>query len=178
MKPEPFSDSHPLRQMILRLVRDSVRTHVGDTDEDAETYIASVVMRFAHADASVLRQRDREMEDLAEMLAAGDIRLAAESFDEERRAHKHIGDYLLFWEGVYPEHLRRMRRLGRAAGFVNPVAQGRSSYYVVSTFRFGKYADEADLFERLSEGFADYLRALRSLRREIHGDDPPGLLPV
>lgn len=178
MQPEPISDSHPLSEMMLRLVRESVRTYVGGSDEDAEHYITSLLMSFAHTDASVLRQRDREIDDLVEMLAAGDIRLAAESFDDERRAHKHIGDYLLFWAGVYPEHLRRMRRQGRAAGFVNPVAQGSSSYYVVSTFRFGQYAREADLFERLSEGFADYLRALRSLRREIHGDDPPGPLPV
>lgn len=178
MSPEPISETHPLRNMMLRLVRESARTHVGEVDEDAETYVASVVMRFAHADASILQQRDREVEDLFEMLAAGDIRLAAESFDDERRAHKHIGDYLLFWEGIYPEHLRQMRKQGRAAGFINPVVQGRSSYYVVSTFRFGKYAREADLFERLSERFVNYLRALRSLRREIHGDEPPDPLPV
>lgn len=178
MTPEPISESHPLRAMMLRLVRECVRASVGSADESAEKYIASLVTLFAHTDASVLRQRDREVEDLVQMLAAGDIRLAAESFEDERRAHKHIGDYLLFWEGVYPEHLRRMRQQGRAAGLVNPVAQGSESYYVVSTFRFGKYAREADLFERLSKGFVDYLRALRSLRQKIHGDTPPGSLPA
>lgn len=178
MTPEPISESHPLREMMMRLVRECVRAHVGGADENAERYIASIVTRFAHTDASVLQQRDREVDDLIDMIAAGDIRLQAQSFEEERRAHKHIGDYLLFWAGVYPEHLNRMRRQGRPAGFVNPVVQGSSSYYVVSTFRFGPYAEEAALFERLSEGFADYLRALRSLRHQIHGDDPSGTLPV
>ncbi|MER3465846.1 MAG: hypothetical protein C4340_01195 [Armatimonadota bacterium] len=178
MTPEPISESHPLREMMLRLVRDSVRAHVGGSDEDAEAYIASIVIRFAHTDASALQQRDREVDDLVEMLALGDIRLAAQSFDDERRVHKHIGDYLLFWEGLYPEHLRRMRRQGRPAGLVDPILQGKSSYYVVSTFRFGEYAEEADLFERLSEAFVDYLRALRSLRGEIYPDEPPGSLPV
>ncbi|GIV01528.1 MAG: hypothetical protein KatS3mg015_0358 [Fimbriimonadales bacterium] len=176
MRPEPISNQHPLRELFLKLVQEAMRTSLGDADEPAEEYIASVVMRFAHLDAAKLKARDREISDLVEMIEAGDIRLSAQSFDDERRAHKHIGDYLLFWEGVYPEHLRLLRREGRAAGLIDPLRQGSHSYYVVSTFRFGDYADEADLFERLSEGFADYLRALRSLRARLHSSGP-GALP-
>jgi hypothetical protein len=173
MKPEPISENHPLWGLFLELVQETVRSSLGDADEPAEEYIASVVMRFAHLDAAKLHARDREISDLIEMIEAGDIRLTAESFDEERRAHQHVGDYLLFWEGVYPEHLRILRREGKAAGLIDPLRQGSRSYYVVSTFRFGDYARQADLFQRLSEGFADYLRALRRLRARLHGE--PGL---
>ena len=55
-----------------------------------------------------------------------------------REYHRHIGDFTLFWTGVYPEMLRRLQSLLSKDRFVDYCEQGKRSYYIASTFA-GKF---------------------------------------
>lgn len=159
-----ISEEHPLRAFFQSLVSDSFRVKMGLQDSDVEEYLSGLITEFMHTDAAALEEEDAVVDDLVEMASRGDVLLGANSFEKERYVHKHIGDYLLFYGGLFPGHLERLRRQGRPAGLIDPVGQGRTSYYLVSTFVHGDYASEAMLFRRMSEDFETYLFALHLVR--------------
>lgn len=164
------SDEHPLREFFRGLVHASLHVKLGLEDQDVEDYLAGLVTEYSHADASVLHVRGNRIEDLVQMFAEADIRLNADSFDAERAVYKHIGDYVLFWAGMYPEYWTLLRKQGKASGYVDHVTLGKQSYHVVSSFVHGDYAREASLFKRLSTGFETYLFALHLVREACESD--------
>ena len=102
-----------------------------------------------------------------EMVAEGDIRLNADSFEREREVHKHIGDFILFWSGIYPEFLRHLKLHFGCDLICDYTRQGRESYYVVSTFDHAPYDREANTFRKLSSRFEEYTFCLRQVRETI-----------
>lgn len=165
------SDGHPLREFFQTLVHNSVSVKMGLRDTDVENYLCDLITEFMHTDACALEDADRKIDDIVQMLFEGDVLLGAGSFERERQVHKHVGDYIMFWGGVFPEHLELMRKAGRPAGLINHVHQGRASYHLVSTFVHGDHATEASLFKRLSEEFETYLFALHLVRDAWGGQD-------
>lgn len=166
-----ISENHPLRALFQGLIHDTLSVKMGLPDRSAENYLCRLVTDFVHTDSSLLSWKDKRMDDIVEMLEHGDVLLAAESFDQERIVHKHIGDYFMFWAGVFPEHLTILRKEGRPSGLIDHVAQGKASYHLVSTFTHGDFAREAPLYKRLSEKFETYLLALQMVRESWVNDE-------
>ena len=55
------------------------------------------------------------------------------AFDRERQVRKHIGDYTLFFAGMFPESINRFRlRRHRLESFIDLMKAGKESYYIVS----------------------------------------------
>jgi hypothetical protein len=160
MKREVSGD-HPLRAYFHEALQDVLEGDLCLRDvEDVEGYLEELLLRFISQEAQYVRDPSgRPIETVAEMLMEGDIRFGADSFDREREVHRHIGDLLLFWSGLFPGFT--------SSGLVDPDRQGSHSYYVVSTFDFGRYADEAALFRKLSEGFSDFRYGLQLARGRI-----------
>jgi len=159
-----ISEDHPLRKFLREAIYGSFDKVLGTHEQDVEDYLAHLIVDFAHTEASVLETPYGPVEDLIAMVLAGDIRHGADSFEREREVHKHIGDFVMFWEGLFPEQKQLVRKRGAPIGLLDTVALGKTSYYIVSTFDYGEFSREAWLFRRLSEGFENYLEALRVLR--------------
>ena len=99
------------------------------------------------------------------MLYYADVRLGAQSFYQEREVHRHIGDFTLFWTGVYPEALPRLRASLRKDHLIDYVKQGKESYRLVSLFDIGEWREEAPMFRRLSENFEVAMQGLYAVRQ-------------
>jgi len=165
--PAPIPEGHPLRELFHSLVVDAFHRTLGLRQREISAYLADMLTEFAHSDA-LYRIRNAEgvrLDEVAAMLMEADVTLNATSFDQERAVHKHIGDFTLFWAGVYPEALRQRRQPGRADHLVDYVRQGKQSYYIVSTFQQGRYARDADLFRQLSAEFELCQYGLNLVRR-------------
>ena len=54
--------------------------------------------------------------------------------DRRRECHRHVGDFTLFWTGVYPESLAMLRSSLSADHLVDYQQQGKRSYYLASTY--------------------------------------------
>lgn len=162
------SGDHPLRRyfeetLYAILTRDLLLRDV----DDVTLYLRDMLLKFLSQDALIL-MRDplgRPIQSVSEMLAEGDVRQNADSFDREREVHRSIGDFLLFCSGMFPEYLERTR--SGADALLDPIQQGQESYYVVSTFQYGRYADEAPTFRKLSEGFEEFRDGLELVRQRI-----------
>jgi hypothetical protein len=167
-----ISGDHPLRMFFVDALHESLNHRLGiDEGEDVKEYLVSMLLRFLHNDAiyDIRNAQGRRIESVTEMAAEGDVRLNADSFQREREVHKHIGDFLLFWSGLYPEFLQYLKAPTSKDAIVNVVEQGRFSYHVASTFEYPPFEQEAETFKKLSENFVEYQYGLRLVRTSFEG---------
>jgi hypothetical protein len=171
---------HPLRRLFSGLTEQTFMATLGVADPPLTDYLSGLLSRFIHFDA-IYRLRNlagRRLEEVADMVCE------AEAMPPEgrtrREVHRHIGDFTLFWTGVYPEALRRPRSALRKDHFIDYCAQGKRSYYIASTFADEPYRDEAPVLRRLSEEFELVAYGLTHVRREWEKArvEPPGAPPV
>ena len=166
--PEPAPATHPLRTLFQQIVADSFHHTLGLPHPSVSVYLGDLLTAFAHADAieQVRDARGDQLRSVVEMLTETNAPESISDVDRERRIHKHIGDFTLFWGGIYPDALRRLREQGRADHLIDYARQGKRSYHIVSTYRQGRYAEDAELFSLLSENFELCLYGMGLARRE------------
>lgn len=163
-------ESHPLERYFTVEIHNAL-LQVGLEAADVERYLSHMLVEFLHRDSiySIRDAAGHRLESVVDMLAEGDIRLNASSFGRERQVHKHIGDFLLFWSGVFPEFLKYLKRPSGKDSVVDVVRQGQMSYYVASTFEHDPYGIEAPVLRKLSEDFLGYQRSLALVRASFEG---------
>lgn len=163
---------HPIRTFLAETLAKALHRDLGlPNAERVDHYLVDMMVNFLHHDRlyAIRDAEGRPVNAVAEMLAEADIRLNADSFEREREVHRHIGDYLLFWSGLFPEALKRMKSGMTPDAFVDVTKQGAFSYHVVSTFTHPPYEEEAPVFERLSAEFEAYQEGLRRVRAHFPG---------
>jgi hypothetical protein len=174
---EPPTD-HPLRRMFSGLAEHAFLSHLGVADPPLIDYLSSLLSRFVHID-SVYRLRADDGRPLTEVV---DMMLDAEQMPAgrtRREYYRHIGDFALFWTGVFPEAINRSRRYCKDH-VVDYTMQGKRGYWITSRMDEEDHRSEADLFRRLSEQFEVCALGLREVRREWEEiqRDPPGNLKL
>ena len=166
-----ISEGHPLRAFFEERVEEHFRAELGLRDAELQSYVANVLTEFCEAE-QLCKIRDatgRPLHDVGELLLQSDpIYGPAPSFDRERQVRKHIGDYALFFTGMFPESLNKYRlRRHRLENFVDWMKAGKESYFIVSTFEFFEYAKVAPLFARLSCEFEACVYGLNRVRNDL-----------
>src|SRR3972149_4093218 len=155
--------SHPLRRLFTELVERHLSSDLHLSDHRLAGYVSDLLADFTHVD-NLYRPpsapgppprpaRGRRLDDVGEMLAESDPLGPAGSFERERAVRKHIGDFTLFFTGMFPERVaanRRRRAFPRADLLADYVQTGKESYFIVSSFDQFEYREEAPLFRRLS----------------------------
>jgi hypothetical protein len=170
--PQP---DHPLRRMFAGLTEQTFISTLGFADPPLTDYLSCLLSRFLHIDA-IWRLRDargRRLEEVAEMMTEA---AALPEGRTRREVHRHIGDFTLFWTGVYPEALKRLRSMMSKDHFIDYCEQGKRSYYIASTFADDPYREEAPVLRRLSEEFELCAYGLHEVRRRWErtpGAEPP-----
>ena len=168
---QPTPD-HPLRRLFAGLTEQTFLSTLGMADPDLVDYLSELLARFVHVD-SVFRlcnAAGRRLDEVADMM------LEAEALPAEgrtrREVHRHIGDFTLFWTGVYPEALRRLRSALSKDHFIDYCEQGKRSYYIASTFEDEPYREVAPVLRRLSTQFELCAYGLNQVRREWERREP------
>ncbi len=166
-----ISADHPLSRLFRDLVRRHFFHEAHIADPEIAAYVSGVLVDFTNAD-NLYRIRDargRRLEDVAEMLVESHPLLAAQSFDRERAVRKHIGDFTLFFTGLFPEAVAALprRRPLSVDVFIDYVKAGKESYAVVAAFDVGEYRHEAPLFRRLSDRFEECVFGLNLVKGDL-----------
>ncbi|MBI2683326.1 MAG: hypothetical protein HYX26_08970 [Acidobacteriales bacterium] len=164
-------ENHAVREFFQVLVEKHFHETLGLRDQELSDYVSNLIGDFCEAE-ELFKIRDgegRPLTDVGEMLLAADpVYGPAPSFDRERQVRKHIGDFTLFFTGMFPESVnaRRLRR-HRLESFVDFIKAGKESYYIVSKFEHFEYAKVAPLFARLSNEFERCVYGLNIIKNEL-----------
>ena len=164
-------ESHPLQQLFEDLVGRHYAEEIGIRDPQVVAYVSHLLTEFCDAEQlfKIRNGASRSLEDLGEMLLESDpVYGPAPSFDRERQVRKHIGDYTLFFAGMFPESINRFRlRRQRMENFVDWVRAGKESYYIVSKFEHFEYQKVAPLFANLSKNFEGCVYGLNMVKNDL-----------
>src|SRR6516165_8728777 len=164
-------ESHPLQQLFADLVGRHYAEEIGIRDPQLISYVAHLLTEFCDAEQlfKIRNSQNRPLQDVGEMLLESDpVYGPAPSFDRERQVRKHIGDYALFFTGMFPESINwsRLRR-SRMDNLVDFVKAGKESYFIVSKFEFFEYAKVAPLFRRMATDFELLVYGLNQVKNDL-----------
>lgn len=171
----PIGEDHPLRRHLAGAVENAFCAEVGMCDPRLTDYLADLLVNFVHIDTlnAVRNAEGKELEQIAAMLMVLSNERPLSSLERDRLMYRQIGDYTLFWAGMYPEHLRRSKR-GKSDVLLEYVSRGKRSYAIVSEIADEDDAPPSSLFRHLSEDFEFCLYGLGLIRRGWERPEPAG----
>jgi hypothetical protein len=163
--PDPAS---PVHRYFAGLAENTFQSHLGVVDPPLIDYLTELLIRSIRADRERIRGvTGRPLMSIQEMVAEASARLG----DARRELHRYIGDFTLFWAGVYPEALRS-RETAASDQFETYCSFGKRSYLIASSIEAAdEKAPPAHVLERLSERYDLCCYGLREVRRQWESRD-------
>ncbi len=170
MAPEsPRPDSQRHREEVFRRFFAGVTEHaftarLGVADPPLVDYLTSMLVSFIRTDAvfSLRTPTGDRLNQVVDMLAEAQARQGS----ARRRVHRHIGDFTLFWTGVYPEVAEESLRKGRKDSLLDYRRQGKRNYLIASRLPADQNSAPDDVLERLSEQFELCVYGLGEVRKQ------------
>lgn len=151
---------------------------MGVADPPLVDYVADLLVRFVRSDVvhHIRSVTGRPLLTVTEMAAEAAQRIGS----AQRELHRHIGDFTLFWAGVYPEALRGRGEPAEADPFHDYCAHGKRAYHLASQLDpIIPEQPNSELLERLSHCFELCCYGLREVRRQWEEHDDgigPGVI--
>ena len=152
-----------LRRFFSGLTEYAFHARLGVADPPLVDYLAELLVRFVHSDQlyPVRSVRGQRLVQVTDLLAEAQQREGP----ARQQVHRHIGDFTLFWAGVYPEVVEGMRRRGMDA-LIDYPQQGKRAYWIASTIPVEEDAVPNAVLKRLSEQFDLCVYGLGEVRRQ------------
>lgn len=143
-------------------------SRLGVADVQLVDYLSDLLLRFVRMDSlhRVRRSNGRPATEIFEMFSEAENRIGL----ARREVHRHIGDFTLFWSGMYPESLRKVR-VTNDDGFLNYCKQGKRAYAIAAEIEGGEDRPPCQLLHQLSEQFELCAYGFREIRREWEEGD-------
>lgn len=153
-------ETHPLHRLFRGLTESTFMEELGIGDPNLVGYVAGMLARFVPSEG-VWKIRDKQGRRVRELGAMISEAESAEDEERRRECHRHVGDFTLFWSGVFPEAIPSLRA-SMAAHLLDFCQQGKRSYYLASTCK----GDQAPVLRRLSDEFELCAFGLSCVRKE------------
>ena len=149
---------------------------LGVADPPLIDYVSNLLVRFIRCEA-IFKMRDlagRRLHQMADMMLESQERIG----DARRDAHRHIGDFALFWTGVYPEALSRLCDDSNKDRLIDYQSEGKRAYLIASTIESTETESAtSEVLERLSRQFEMCAYGLREVRRQWENDGDEKVRP-
>jgi hypothetical protein len=168
-----------LADFFAGLTEYTFHVRLGVADPRLTDYLSGLLSRFIRSDA-VYRLRNlggHPLRRVTDMFTEAEQRVG----DARREAHRHIGDFTLFWVGVYPEALPHLKADDSKDELVDFREQGRRCYDIAAQIEPSDDTQPGgELLSRLSDDYDLCAFGLREVRRQWQtpedGDDGPLLI--
>ena len=161
-----------LRRFFTGLTEYAFQVRLGVSDPPLVEYISGLLIRFVRSENiySIRSPDGARLRQVVDMLTEAQQREGA----ARRNVHRQIGDFTLFWSGVYPEVVESMQRQGSKDSLIDYPTQGKRAYYIASTIPVDKEIAPSDVLERLSQKFELCVYGLAEVRRQWEEDRDRG----
>jgi hypothetical protein len=174
MRYEPKSSSDSASKTLERFFRGFAEyifhARLGIADTELVGYVGDLLIRFTKTDAM---HRMRQLQgktavEMVGMLAKAQQRIGM----AKREVHRHIGDFTLFWTGLYPEALRESAGPGQRDQFASFCHQGKRAYEIASEIEpDSEMLTSSSLVKRMSAQLEMCAYGLREVRRQWESPD-------
>ncbi|TWT87402.1 hypothetical protein Mal64_29410 [Pseudobythopirellula maris] len=176
-RPTEDRDENAARRFFAGLTEQAFMTELGVADPPLVDYVSGLLVRFLRSDDiySVRSVRGERLTQVADMLAEAMARRG----QAKRQLLRHVGDFTLFWTGLYPEIADRIRKAGMKDMLIDYREQGKHSYATASKIPVERESAPSDVLERLADEFelcAYGLGEVRKAWEESGGGEPTLLL--
>lgn len=148
-------------------------TKLGVADVQLVDYVSDLMLRFVRVDSLYsLRQSDgMRTKHVVHMISEAERRMGI----AKREVYRHVGDFTLFWSGMYPESLNSKRNQSDTPDrFLDYCRQGKRAYAIAAEIDGGEDRPSSELIHRMSEHFEMCAYGLREVRRHWEDDDHSG----
>lgn len=171
-----FKARHELRRLFGGVVEQIFMAEVGICAPRLTDYLAQLLADFVHMDRVFrLRTADGQLiREVSRMRAEAEIRIRLGDQSRARLINRYIGDFTLFWAGLYPESLRPRQNLG-ADLLREYMLEGKTGYELASALSDRHDVPPAELLFDLSRQFESCVHGLHLVRE--NWDQLPGLPP-
>lgn len=155
---------HPLLKLFRGLIEQVFMTEVGICDTRLTEYLAAIMGDFVHMDSIYkLHAADgSSIREISRMEAEACLGPEFTGSERTRFVNRYIGDFTLFWAGMYPEVLTRRRQPLRQY-----LRAGKRSYGIASELSMPDSEPPAELLAQLSEEFETCVHGLHRVREGI-----------
>jgi hypothetical protein len=154
-----------LRRLFAALTEQTFQVEIGVADPHLIDYLTDMLLRFTRSDEmyGFRSVNGHRLEQVADMIEEADQRQA----QPQRELYRHIGDFTLFWSGLYPEGLKRLQSPFKKDHLIDYEEQGKNSYLIASRFEQEPYEEEAAVLRRLSKEYELCREGLKLVRQEL-----------
>ena len=156
-------DPSDLERFFRGLTEHAFHGRLGIVDPPLVDYVATLLVRFIrHDHLRVLPGAEPvPCDDVSHMLSIAQH----EPPDVARDEYRHIGDYTLFWSGVYPEALQRFQRPSEPDHLLDYRAAGKQAYRLAAALEPEEAVETRHVLVLLSEEYDSCVVGLGEVRR-------------
>ena len=167
-------DESAAQRFFAGVTEQAFMTELGVADPPLLDYVSGLLVRFVSSDSiySVRSVRGERLTQVTDMLAEANERRGP----AKRALHRHIGDFTLFWTGVFPEIAERIRKTGGKDALLDYREMGKQSYAAASRIPVEKEFAPSEVLERLSSEFELCVYGLGEVRKAMEDRDGGPLL--
>ncbi len=167
-------DESAARRFFAGVTEQAFMTELGVADPPLIDYLSDLLSRFIRSDDiyAVRSVRGERITQVADMLAEAHARRGP----AKRNLHRHIGDFTLFWTGLFPEIGERIRKTGGKDALLDYCQLGKQSYAVAAHIPVEREFAPSELLERLSAEFDLCVYGLGEVRKAWEERDDDSLL--
>lgn len=164
MQPVQLQADHPLRKLLDGSVQQVFHADLGICDPRLTDYLVDLLIEFIHVDRIFRLQNvdGQKIREVSRMEADAQLPEGVSGTHRTCIVNRYIGDFTLFWAGLYPEALRP--RLAGSDRLREYLLQGKRSYEIASTLTQPDARPPADLLRRLSREFEACVHGLQCVR--------------
>jgi hypothetical protein len=154
-----------LRRFFSGIAEQTFQVQLGVVDPPVTDYISDLLLRFVRTEElhRIRRADGRPVRDLGRMVLEADSRIGT----ARRKIHRQIGDYALFWAGLFPESLGAQSGESSEQPYGTFCVHGQRAYLIASEIDTDEQeAPPGDVLERIGTQFQMCAYGLREVRRE------------
>lgn len=172
----PIRDDHPLKRLFTGLVEHAFQTELGICDPALADYVSDLLVDFVRLDQMILARdaAGKPVSEIAEMIATCEANSSVANATQDPYIHRRIGDYALFWTGIYPEGVRRLNTATWRDRMADYVTFGKRSYAIASELTPPDVDPPSQLLRRLSEDFETCACGLGIVRHSLDNQRADG----
>ncbi len=164
-----------IEKYFAGIAENTFHTQLGVVNPPLVNYVTNLLIRFVRLD-NFYRVRSisgKPIMDVDELVGEATMRLG----DAKREILQYIGDFTLFWLGVFPESFQKNGE--RTAKYNNFCEHGSRSYVIASQIETtDEEAPDSEVLETLSESFELCAYGIQEVRREWERNDDSSSGPI